>query len=123
VLNNHAETLTLKLQDIITAARLDLSEAESQELEELLTEYRDIFEMKSSDCGRINSIYQAEVGKKLKNGGSGSETAPKSSPVVLFRKKNADLPFCLKCRQLNVVTRDKGLTALWLEPNNSRLWT
>jgi hypothetical protein len=84
VLINRAETLTLKLHDVIAAARLDLSEAESQELEELLTEYWDIFEMKSGDCGRNNSVYhqidngmgpthspflvsQTEVGKKLKN--------------------------------------------------------
>jgi hypothetical protein len=44
---------TSKLQDVIAAAKPNLSNAESQELEQL-TEYRDIFAMDSDDYGRTN---------------------------------------------------------------------
>jgi hypothetical protein len=46
-----------KLQNVIAAARPYLSDAESRDLEEL-TEYGDIFAMKSDDCGRTDRVYQ-----------------------------------------------------------------
>jgi hypothetical protein len=42
---------------VIAAARPTLSDAESQELEELLTEYGDIFAMKSDDYERTKRVY------------------------------------------------------------------
>jgi hypothetical protein len=48
---------TPKFQDVIAAARPNLSNAESQELEELVTEYRDIFVMKSDDYRRTDKVY------------------------------------------------------------------
>jgi hypothetical protein len=45
----HVQDTTPKLQDVITAARPNLNDTEPQELEELLTEYGDIFAMKSDD--------------------------------------------------------------------------
>jgi hypothetical protein len=46
-----------KLQDVIAAERLYLTEAESRELEELLTKCRDIFAMKNEDFGRPDRVY------------------------------------------------------------------
>jgi hypothetical protein len=48
---------TPKFQDMIAAAKPDVSDAESRELEELLTEYRYIFAVKSNDYGRTNRVY------------------------------------------------------------------
>jgi hypothetical protein len=48
---------TPKLQDVIAAARRNLSDAESRKLEELLTEYGDIFAMKSDYYGRADQVY------------------------------------------------------------------
>jgi hypothetical protein len=43
------QNIALKLQDVMAPARQNVSDAESQELELLLTEYGDIFDMKSDD--------------------------------------------------------------------------
>jgi hypothetical protein len=42
---------------VIAVARPTLSDAESQEFEELLTKYRDIFSMKSDDYGWTKRVY------------------------------------------------------------------
>jgi hypothetical protein len=39
------------------AARLNLTDAESREMEELLHEYRDILAKKSDDYGRTDRVY------------------------------------------------------------------
>jgi hypothetical protein len=46
----------LKWQDLIAVARPNLCDAESRELEELLTEYGDIFVMDSGEHGRADSV-------------------------------------------------------------------
>jgi hypothetical protein len=52
------------LKDVIVAARTNLSDAESQELEEHLNEYRDIFAMKSDGCGWTDRVYHCiDMGK------------------------------------------------------------
>jgi hypothetical protein len=48
--NNHRSP---KLQDVIAAAKPNLGDAESHELEKVLTEYRDIFAMDTDDYRRI----------------------------------------------------------------------
>jgi hypothetical protein len=48
---------TPKLQDVMAVARTNLSNAESREMEELLTHNRDIFATKGDDCGRTNRVY------------------------------------------------------------------
>jgi hypothetical protein len=48
---------TLKLQNVIAATRPNLSDAESQEFNELLTEYGDIFRMMSNNYGRTNRVH------------------------------------------------------------------
>jgi hypothetical protein len=47
-----------KFQDVIVAARPDLSYAESREMEYLFTDYGDIFAIQSDDYGRTDRMYQ-----------------------------------------------------------------
>jgi hypothetical protein len=57
---------TVKLQNVIAAARSNLSDTESQELEELLTKYRDISAMKSDDYRYTNIVYhRTDMGEAL----------------------------------------------------------
>jgi hypothetical protein len=48
-----------KVTYVIPAARLNLSDAESQELEELLTVYGGIFGMKNDNYGPTNRVYHS----------------------------------------------------------------
>jgi hypothetical protein len=52
-----AQDQSSKLEDVITAARPHLTNGEFQELEELLTEYDDIFPGDNEDYGRNNKVY------------------------------------------------------------------
>jgi hypothetical protein len=54
---------TLKLQDVIAAARPNLSDAEYQKLEQLLTEYGDIFAKKTSDYKWTERVYHCIFGR------------------------------------------------------------
>jgi hypothetical protein len=55
---------TPKLLDVIAAARPNLSDAESRELEEHLTEYGDIFAMKSDDYGQKDRVnHRVDTGR------------------------------------------------------------
>jgi hypothetical protein len=51
------QDITLKLQNVIAGIKPNLSDAESRELEELLTEYGVIFVMKSADYDRTKRVY------------------------------------------------------------------
>jgi hypothetical protein len=51
------QDLGSKLEDIVTAARPHLPNEEIQEMEELLTEYEDIFAGADEDYGRTNKVY------------------------------------------------------------------
>jgi hypothetical protein len=51
------QDITSKLQDVMAAARPNLSNAESREMEELLTECKDIFSTKSDDCRWTDRLY------------------------------------------------------------------
>jgi hypothetical protein len=120
-----------KVQEVIETARLNLSDGEFQELENLTTEYEDIFAMGSEDYGRTDSVYhgidtgdalpvrqpprilplakQAEVNGMLddmqRRGIIEESDSPWSSPVVLVRKKNGELHFCVDYRKRNNVAK------------------
>jgi hypothetical protein len=126
-----ARHLSSKLQDITEAARPHLSNGELHDLEELLAEYKDIFAVYSEDYGQTNKVYhsidtadaqpirqtprrmpltkQAEVGEMLdgvqRRGVIEESDSPWSSPVVLVRKRNGELHFCVDYRTLNNVTK------------------
>jgi hypothetical protein len=51
------QDLGSRLEDIITATRLHLKNGEIHGLEELLTEYEDIFAKADEDYGRTNKVY------------------------------------------------------------------
>jgi hypothetical protein len=53
---SQVQDTTQKFQDMIEAARPNLSDAEFQELEQHLIQYRDIFVMKSGDYGRTDQV-------------------------------------------------------------------
>jgi hypothetical protein len=63
--NNPRPEADPKFQDVIAAARPHLSDAESLELAELLTDYGDIFTMQSDDYGRTDRVYhRMDTGKR-----------------------------------------------------------
>lgn len=49
--------LCKQLQDMIATARSDIHNAETGELEELITKYKDVFVMKSSDYRLTDKVY------------------------------------------------------------------
>jgi hypothetical protein len=120
-----------KLQDVTEAARPHLSNGEFRELEELLAEYKDTFAVDNEDHRRTNKVYhridtgderpirqpprrlplanQAEVSEMLddmqRRGVIEESDSPWSSPIVLVRKKNGELRFCVDYMKLNYVTK------------------
>jgi hypothetical protein len=113
------------------AAKQHLTNEEFQELKELPTEYEDNFPRDDEDYGRTNNVYhcidtgdarsirqpprriplakQVEVKEMLddmqRHGVIEESDSPWSSPVVLVRKKNGELRFCVDYRKLNDVTK------------------
>jgi hypothetical protein len=120
-----------QLQGVISDAMPNLDATETQALEGLIAEFRDVFATSSDDFGRTDRVRhridtgdarpirqpprrlplakQAEVDNMLddmkRKGVIEESEGPWSSPVVLVRKKNGDLPFCVDCRKLNDVTK------------------
>jgi hypothetical protein len=125
-----AQESSSKLQDITEAAKQNLSDEEFQKLEKLIADYDDIFAVDCEDHGRTNKVYhridtgdarpirqprrvplakQAEVRDMIddiqRRGVIEESDSPWSSPVILVRKKNGELRFCVDYRKLNDVTR------------------
>jgi hypothetical protein len=48
---------------VVAAARENLSDKETRQLEELITEYEDAFATKGSDYGRTHRVYHCIDGK------------------------------------------------------------
>jgi hypothetical protein len=117
---------------VIAGAGRNLGAGETLALEELIAEYQDVFETKSVDHGRTEKLYQrndigdarpirqppsrlplakqAEVNNMLEDmksrGVIEESDNPWSSSVVLVRKKDGNLRFCVDYRRLNDVTKD-----------------
>jgi hypothetical protein len=66
-----------KLQNVIEAAKANLSDAEVRELEGLLTEYGNIFAMDSDDYGRTDRVCHRRYGRGLTDSPT-PEEAPSS---------------------------------------------
>jgi hypothetical protein len=145
-----AQDLSSELEDVITAARAHLTNKEFRELEEL-TEYQDIFAGNIEDYGGTNKVYrristgdappirqpprriplakEMEVKDMLNNmqrhGGHRRIRQSLVTPVILVRKKNGELRFCVDHRKLNDDTKKDCFLLLridiiwtqWLAPN------
>ena len=114
-----------------TCKRESLSPKVSKGLQDLLRKYDDLFARDSGDLGRTTLVQhsintgdakpirqpprrvpialQPELEKEVKNmlekGVIEPGTSPWSSPVVLVRKKDGTVRFCVDYRQLNAVTQ------------------
>lgn len=112
------------------ADRPDLSEQQQEELRALLLKWRHVFAQHDEDFGRTNLVqHQIHTGdappvrerhhplppamykemKKLLSGMLESgvireSCSPWAAPIVLMRKKNGSLRFCVDYRKLNAVT-------------------
>jgi hypothetical protein len=128
------------LQNVITPARPNLSDTESRELKELLTENGVIFDMKSDDLGRTDRLYHcidtgearpilqpprrfllaelADVGKMPEDvqqrGVIEESDSPWSSPVFSFGRRR-DLHFCVHYRKLNDFMRNNCFSLPWTD--------
>ena len=95
-------TLTEAERQVLLLDKLDLSGLEAWPTEQaektcgLLWEYHDIFSLEKNDMGRVGLMLDAGV------------VQPSSSPwcnaVVLVRKKDGSLHFCIDFRRLNALT-------------------
>ncbi|XP_023723638.1 uncharacterized protein LOC111873286 [Cryptotermes secundus] len=128
---HQAQDLSSKLEDVIIMARSHLTNEEFQELKELLAEYADIFAGDNKDYGRTSKVYhRIDMGDALpiqqplrrvsmakqvdvkempdnmqRQGVIEESDSPWSSPVVLVRKKNEEICFCVDYRKLNDITK------------------
>jgi hypothetical protein len=120
-----------QLQGVISDAKPNLDATETQTFVGLIAEFRDVFATSSDDFGRTDWVRhridtgnarpirqpprrlplakQAEVDNMLddmkRKGVIEESEGPWSSPVVLVRKKNGDMRFCVDYRKLNDVTK------------------
>jgi hypothetical protein len=132
LVNNIHEEGQIDYQSLIRkAVGLDGSEERRRALTNLLSEYTDIISTGSHDLGRTKlvehtidtgnatplrsglrrvsfherDIVKSEVDKMLHNGIIERSNSPWASPVVLVRKKDESIRFCIDYRRLNTVTK------------------
>jgi transposase InsO family protein len=107
----------------------DLSPAEKTQLQDLLTQFADLFAPKGGPVGRTPNVkhsiptegrpvrqplrripealkgaVDAEVTKMLEHGVVQPSSSPWSSPIVMVKKKDGSWRFCVDYRKLNSVT-------------------
>ena len=119
------------LKDLYTRSTAKLQENECTALRNLITEYQDIFSKSDKDIGHTNIIQhtidtgnvhsirqrprrvplskmaeaEAEIKSMAAQGVIEPSTSPWSSNIVLVKKKDNSLRFCVDFRQLNDVTQ------------------
>jgi transposase InsO family protein/predicted aspartyl protease len=131
-LNEDSDEVPEHLTEVYSAAceRGDLTEETRKRLRALLARYGTLFAKHDNDLGRTNLIqhdihtgdappirqpprrvpygmlaeYDAEMERLLKSGAASPGQSPWASPVVLVRKKDGSVRFCVDYRRLNAVT-------------------
>ncbi|KAJ4445088.1 hypothetical protein ANN_06887 [Periplaneta americana] len=119
------------LKELARELPANLSKKERRKVHDLLTEFQDVFSLSENDYGRTEKVQhridtgsarpirqpprrvplakQKEIDSQLEGmkarGVIEESDRPWSSPVVLVKKKNGDLRFCVDYRKLNDVTK------------------
>ena len=122
--------LTPELDQLLVDMDSDLSEDESARVRDLLSSHKDVFATKDCPFGRtdlvkhqIETLHQKpikqpvrrpplhlraeadkEVERMMEKGVIEDSNSPWASPVVLVRKKDGTLRYCIDYRKLNAVT-------------------
>jgi len=139
--NNIHERSHIDYQSLISkTVEFDGSEERRRAFMYLLSEYTDIISTGSHDLGRTKlvehtidtgnatplrsglrrvsfherDIVKSEVDKMLHNGIIERSNSPWASPVVLVRKKDESIRFCIDYRRLNTVTKKTPILCLEL---------
>ncbi len=118
------------LQDLVDKSELD-TRAQKEQLKAVLHEYRDVMTDPSNKLGKTHEVkhtidtgdvpaikqaprrtssvadkaIRAHIDDLWKDGLIRSSTSPWSSPIVLAKKKDGTLRFCVDYRKLNAVTK------------------
>ena len=128
--DREVQTLPTHMKELNERSRTLLNDDEAEQLTDLLLEYSDIFAVNDADLGRTGIIKHKintgsaapirqhprrlptwqqteadkQVGEMLEKGINEPSASPWSSPVVLVRKKDGTMRFCIDYRKLNDVT-------------------